>query len=68
MDKVNVYEKPTCTTCRKVVKALKEKGIEFDRINYYINPFSEDKLRELIRKMKIEPVELLRKREKHIKN
>jgi arsenate reductase len=64
MSKVNIYEKPTCTTCRKMVKLLNEKGIEFKRINYYINPFSKNKLKTLLKKMGMQPSELLRKNDK----
>ena len=53
MQKVTVYEKPTCTTCRKTIKLLEEKGIEFSRINYYIKPFSKSKLKTLLKKMNI---------------
>ena len=67
MAKVNVYEKPTCTTCRKMVKLLNEKGIEFERINYYIDPFSKNKLKTLLKKMGMQPSELLRKNDKAYK-
>lgn len=32
----------------------------FDKVNYYLEPLSEKKLRELIKKMGIKPRELLR--------
>jgi len=67
MEKITVYEKPTCTTCRKVVKILKEKGIEFEDINYYINPFTKEQLQKLIKKMDMKPGELLRKNEQAYK-
>ncbi len=63
MEKITVYEKPTCTTCRKTVKMLNEMGIEFDRINYYIEPFTKAKLKKLLKKMDMKPSELLRKNE-----
>lgn len=63
MEKINIYEKPTCTTCRKTVKLLQEKGYEFDRINYYIKPFTKNKLKTLLKKMGMQPSELLRKNE-----
>lgn len=63
MEKITVYEKPICTTCRKTVKMLNEMGVEFDRINYYIEPFSKAKLKKLLKKMAIKPSELLRKNE-----
>lgn len=63
MEKITVYEKPTCTTCRKTIKLLQEKGYSFDRINYYIKPFSKNKLNTLLKKMNMKPSELLRKNE-----
>ncbi len=68
MKKIVVYEKPTCTTCRKTSKYFAEKGIEVEKINYYIRPFTKNKLRTLLKKMKIEPSELLRKNEKAYKD
>ncbi len=29
---LTVYEKPTCTTCRKMVKLLNEQGVEFEKL------------------------------------
>ncbi|BDQ03424.1 MAG: arsenate reductase [Ignavibacterium sp.] len=61
MQKITIYEKPTCTTCRKVSKALTEAGIDFEKVNYYIEPFSKKKLYEILKKMNMKPSELLRK-------
>src|SRR5213083_617418 len=41
-------------------KLLCESGVEFEKINYYLEPLGEKKLRELIKKMGIKPRELLR--------
>ena len=41
-------------------KLLRASGVEFEKINYYLQPLSEKKLRELIKKMGIKPRELLR--------
>lgn len=60
---LTIYEKPTCTTCRKTVKLLKEKGIEFEDVNYFIEPLSAAKIAELLDKMGIAPRDLLRKKE-----
>ena len=57
---ITVYEKPTCTKCREMNKFLNEQGFDFTRVNYYIEPLSEEKLRELLKKMGIKPRELLR--------
>ncbi|MCH8942336.1 MAG: arsenate reductase [Bacteroidetes bacterium] len=64
MKKITVYEKPTCTTCRKVSKYLEEQGFKFEKINYYIKPFSKSLLKNLLSKMNMKPSELLRKKEK----
>jgi len=61
MGNITVYEKPTCTTCRKVAKAFIEQGIDFQKVNYYIDPFSKSLLKRLLKKMKMNPSELLRK-------
>ena len=57
---ITVYEKPTCTKCREADKLLRESGVDFEKINYYLEPIGEAKLRELIGKMGISPRELLR--------
>jgi arsenate reductase len=62
-DKITVYEKPTCTKCREMDKLLRESGVAFDKVNYYLEPLSKKKLTELVRKMGIKPRELLRKSE-----
>jgi arsenate reductase len=59
-DKITVYEKPTCTKCREMDRFLRGSNVDFSKINYYIEPLSEKKLRELINKMGIKPRELLR--------
>ena len=41
---ITVYQKPTCTTCRQVYNALKEKGVDFNAVNYYLEPIPKKKL------------------------
>jgi arsenate reductase (glutaredoxin) len=62
-DTITVYEKPTCTKCREMDKLLKERGVDFSKVNYYIEPLTKKKLTELVRKMNISPRDLLRKSE-----
>ena len=59
-DNITVYEKPTCTKCREMNRFLVERGVDFSKVNYYIEPLGEKKLRELVKKMGIKPRELLR--------
>jgi arsenate reductase (glutaredoxin) len=62
-DKITVYEKPTCTKCRELDKRLRERNIDFSKVNYYIEPLSKKKLKELLGKLNMSPRELLRKSE-----
>ncbi|MBS4027626.1 MAG: arsenate reductase (glutaredoxin) [Ignavibacteriales bacterium] len=61
--KLTIYQKPTCSTCREVYKTLKESGVDFDAVNYYLEPIPKEKLKELLKKMKMKPRELLRTKE-----
>lgn len=63
MSKITVYQKPTCTTCRQVFNVLKEKKVDFNAVNYYIDPIPKAKLKELLKKMGISAKELLRTKE-----
>jgi arsenate reductase len=57
------YENPTCTTCKKTAKLLEERGVDFERVNYYIEALGEDKLRDLLRKAGLRPSEVMRTKE-----
>ena len=61
--KIVIYQKPTCTTCRQVHAALKESGVDFDAVDYYVDPIPKKKLFELLNKMRMQPRDLLRARE-----
>jgi arsenate reductase len=63
MPELTVYEKPTCTTCRKLAALLDERGIDFERVNYHVEPLPEEKLRELVAKAGVPARELLRAKE-----
>jgi arsenate reductase len=60
---ITVYQKPTCTTCRQVHAALRDAGVDFDAVDYYTDPISKTKLKELLRKMNMSARELLRTKE-----
>ena len=61
--KIVIYQKPTCTTCRQVHAALVESGVDFEAVDYYLDPIPKARLLDLLRKMRITPRELLRTRE-----
>jgi len=61
--KITVYEKPTCTTCRNLATLFRENNIEYDKVNYFIEPIGEEKLRDLLKKADLKPFDVLRKGE-----
>ncbi len=61
--KITVYEKPTCTTCRKLNKLFTENGIDWKKVNYFIEPFDEKKLTALLKKTGMKPFDILRRAE-----
>ena len=63
-DTLTIYEKPTCATCRLALKELKDAGVEYEKVNYYTQPFTRDGLIEILHKLRMKPRQLLRTREK----
>jgi arsenate reductase len=39
---------------------LQDNGVDFSKVNYYIEPLTKEKLKELLRKMKLGPRDILR--------
>jgi arsenate reductase len=64
---ITVYQKPTCTTCRQVHAALVDAGVDFDAVDYFVDPIPKAKLKSLLRKMGIPARQLLRTRETRYK-
>jgi arsenate reductase len=60
---LTVYEKPTCTTCRSLAKLLADRGIDFERVNYHVDPLPEQRIRELLGKAGLRPRDALRTKE-----
>jgi arsenate reductase len=58
-----IYQKPTCTTCRQVHAMLKDNGVDFNAVDYYVDPIPKPRLLELLKKMQIAPRQLLRTKE-----
>ena len=60
---LTVYEKPTCSTCRKLFTLLTERGIDFEKVNYIVEPLSASEIRELLRKADLRPRDVVRMKE-----
>lgn len=63
MPTLTIYEKPTCSTCRKLRALLIARGVDFESIDYHLAGVKEGELRELLRKLGTSPREILRMRE-----
>src|SRR5437016_14428693 len=67
MEKMTVYQKPSCSTCRQVLTILREAKAKFETIDYTATPMSATTLRRLIKKLGVSPRDLLRTNEEHYK-
>lgn len=62
-ERMIVYQKPTCSKCRETLALLRESGAEFDAVNYYEQPLTVERLRELIDKLGVPARDVLRRDE-----
>jgi arsenate reductase len=60
---VTLYHKPTCGTCQKVLKALQDKGAQVTAVEYLKTPPSEKELDAILKKLNMDPLDLVRKKE-----
>jgi arsenate reductase len=58
-----VYEKPTCTTCRRLFDLLAERGVDAERVDYHVTGLTEAEIRDLLAKAGAGPRDILRTRE-----
>jgi arsenate reductase (glutaredoxin) len=63
MDKIIIYQKPTCSTCRKALKLIEESGHPFTAVNFYEKPFSKSQLKDLLSQSGLRASEILRSKE-----
>src|SRR5829696_3530662 len=52
-----------CTTCRKLAALLEEEGVEFERVDFHVEPLTAEELRRLVAKTGRPARELFRARE-----
>jgi len=62
-EKITVYEKPTCTTCRNLAQLFRKNNIDYERVNYFVELLTEEKLRDLLDKANLSPFDVVRKNE-----
>ncbi|HEU4657290.1 MAG TPA: ArsC/Spx/MgsR family protein [Capillimicrobium sp.] len=64
---ITVYEKRTCTTCKKLAALLEERGVDFERVEYHVEGLTEPEIRDLLAKAGIPARDALRMREEGAK-
>ena len=63
MKKVTLYYNPRCSKCREALCMLEDKGIKAEIIEYLKTPPTEKELKDLLKKLKLKPADIIRKKE-----
>lgn len=64
METVRIYHNPRCSKSRDAMKLLEARGIQPEVIHYLDQPPTAAELEELLAKLGLEPLELMRRSEK----
>lgn len=64
---VKIYHNPRCSKSRQTLQLLQAQGIEPEIIEYLKTPPTADELNDILKKLAIEPRELMRKKEAEYK-
>lgn len=64
---ITVFEKPTCTTCRKLATLLRDRGVDYDRVEFQVTGLTQAQVRDLLAKTGLSAREVLRTREPEYK-
>lgn len=60
---ITIYHNPRCSKSREGVAFLEDRNIEYQTIKYLETPFTYETLSDMIQKLGIAPVELVRTKE-----
>lgn len=61
--KATIYHNPRCSKSRQTLALLEEKGIELDIIEYLKTPPDQQTLTDILKKLDMAPLDLMRKGE-----
>lgn len=61
---IKIYHNPRCRKSREGLEILENSKQEFEIVKYLNELLTKDELNEIIKKLKIQPIELVRKTEK----
>ena len=60
---VRIYHNPRCSTSRKTLALLQDKGVQPEIIEYLKTPYTEPQLKTLLQQLKISAKALVRKKD-----
>ena len=61
---IQIYHNSRCSKSRECLNLLEHSGVEFEIIKYLENPPTFQQLEAIIEKLEINPIEIVRKKEK----
>ena len=60
---MKLYHNPRCSKSREGLAILKDRDLDFEIVEYLKAPITKNELSDIIKKLNIEPIELVRKNE-----
>ena len=65
--KMKIYHNPRCTKSRIALKAITDRGIKVEIVEYLKNPITEEELANILQILKVDIQKIIRKNEKIFK-
>lgn len=63
MNAIRIYHNPRCSKCRETCALIAERGYKAEVVEYLKTPPSKEELRDLLKKLGMQPAEIVRKGE-----
>ncbi len=64
---LTIYHNPRCSKSRQTLALIQESGEEVEIVKYLDNPLNKNELKEIIKRLGVLPIDLIRKGEKVFK-
>jgi arsenate reductase len=64
---LRIYYNPRCSKCRETAALVRERGYATELVEYLVTPPGKEELRQLLQKLGMKPLELVRKGEEVFK-
>lgn len=60
---LKIFHNPRCKISRVTLNLIEEKGVDVEVIDYLNNPPTREEMKDLLNKLNMKPIEILRKQE-----